>query len=216
VAHEIRNPLFGLSAMIDALEQRAGEKLGDLGYVTHIRAQIKRLTALVEDLLEYGRPHEPNLESFPVENLLRESVSAAKAHTETQGVDVVVETDGEHLIHADRKRLVQVFLNLIDNALQYSPPGSAVRVTAGVDEESGMVRCMVSDAGPGFDAEDLGRVFEPFFTRRRGGTGLGLSIAQRIVEDHRGRIEARNRAGGGAAVEVMLPSARSGERAKAG
>lgn len=216
VAHEIRNPLFGLSAMIDALEQRAGEQLGDRGYVTHIRAQIKRLTALVEDLLEYGRPHEPNLESLSLEGLLRESVSVSRAHTEAQGVEVVIESEADLLVKADRPRLIQVFLNLIDNALQYSPPGSEVRVTAGVDEETGMVRCRVTDAGPGFDTEDLGRVFEPFFTRRRGGTGLGLSIAQRIVDDHHGRIEARNRAGGGAVVEVILPSARAADEARAG
>jgi len=209
VAHEIRNPLFGLSAMIDALEQRAGGQLGrEVNYLGHIRAQIKRLTALVEDLLEYGKPHEPNLESLPVEALLRESVAVSQAQASGGGIELVVEPSGQDLrIKADRKRLVQVFLNLIDNAVQHAPEGSQVRLSTRVDEDPGMVRCRVRDSGPGFGTEDLGRVFEPFFTRRRGGTGLGLSIAQRIVEDHRGRIEARNASDGGAIVDVVIPAA---------
>jgi signal transduction histidine kinase len=218
VAHEIRNPLFGLSAMIDAFEQRAGQQGGtDVDYVTHIREQIRRLTALVEDLLEYGRPHEPRLEPVPIEALLRESVAMSQARARARGVEVALEAVGGDLkIEADRKRLVQVFLNLIDNAVHYAPPGSRVQVSASADEDTGLVRCRVRDAGPGFPMEDLGRVFEPFFTRRRGGTGLGLSIAQRVVEDHRGRIEARNARDGGAIVEVTLPASRAGETAKAG
>jgi len=217
VAHEIRNPLFGLSAMIDALEQRAGQQLGtDLNYVTHIRAQIKRLTALVEDLLEYGRPQEPNLENVPVELVLRDSLQMSRVRADEQGVELVLEPPApETRIKADRKRLVQVFLNLIDNAVQYAPRESHVRLSASLEEETGMVSCRVTDSGPGFGMEDLSHVFEPFFTRRRGGTGLGLSIAQRIVEDHRGRIEARNAEGGGAVVEVLLPLAPVADEQKA-
>lgn len=209
VAHEIRNPLFGLSAMIDALE-KTGQPMGDVKYVSHIRAQIERMTALVEDLLEYGKPHEPNLESLPIQSLLRESLAESAQRAAKRRVELVFQDVGaELLIKADRKRLVQVFLNLIDNAVQHAPQGSQVRVSAGVDEESGMLQCRVQDTGPGFGLEDLGRVFEPFFTRRRGGTGLGLSIAQRIVEDHRGRIDARNAGEGGAIVDVLIPLAGS-------
>jgi signal transduction histidine kinase len=93
--------------------------------------------------------------------------------------------------------------------VRHAPPKSAVIVEAErmrVDGEQ-WIDCRVRDEGPGFRPEDLPRIFEPFFTRRRGGTGLGLSIVQRIVEDHGGRIFAGNRADGGAVVTVRLPVA---------
>jgi signal transduction histidine kinase len=113
----------------------------------------------------------------------------------------------------DRGRLLQVFQNLIENALQHSPRGEAVRVRAAIDraDRVAFIECAIEDAGPGFREEDLPRVFEPFFTRRRGGTGLGLSIVQRIVEEHGGRIAAANRTPTGAVVTLRLPVKDAGE-----
>ena len=90
--------------------------------------------------------------------------------------------------------------------MQQSPHGSRVVLRARIDGATG-AQCTVEDEGPGFDSEDLPRIFEPFFSRRRGGTGLGLAIAQRIVEHHGGRIRASNRSSVGAVVSVRLPLA---------
>src|SRR5262249_34555195 len=108
----------------------------------------------------------------------------------------------------DEPRLQQVFQNLLQNAIQHSPRSGRVtlEVRAVADHERPGVLCSVRDSGPGFDVSDLERVFEPFYTQRRGGTGLGLSIVQRIVEQHSGRVLAGNHPGGGAAVTVWLPS----------
>jgi signal transduction histidine kinase len=107
----------------------------------------------------------------------------------------------------DRKRVVQVFQNLLQNAIQNSPPGRVVSVDAmsEVREDGPWVVVNVSDAGPGFDPGDFSQVFEPFFSRRPGGTGLGLAIVHRIVAEHRGTIRAANRPQGGAAMTVRLP-----------
>jgi signal transduction histidine kinase len=112
----------------------------------------------------------------------------------------------------DRTRLVRVFENLLENAIQHSPAGGEVAVEAAAATAGGRdgIECAVCDSGPGFQAEELGRVFDPFFTRRRGGTGLGLSIVQRIVDEHGGRVGAGNRAEGGAILTVWLPAASPG------
>ena len=107
----------------------------------------------------------------------------------------------------DQSRIQQVFQNLIDNAIQHSPRGKSVTITANRSGRgrSEMIEISFSDQGTGFRDEDLPRLFEPFFTRRRGGTGLGLSIVHRILEQHDGDIVARNGANGGAMITVRLP-----------
>ena len=106
----------------------------------------------------------------------------------------------------DRKRMIQVFQNLLANAIQHSPGGGRVvfRAEPAAGDPAGLL-FVVEDAGPGFPPDALDHIFEPFFTRRRGGTGLGLSIVQRIVDQHQGEIVAANRPEGGAVVTVRLP-----------
>jgi signal transduction histidine kinase len=103
----------------------------------------------------------------------------------------------------DAKRLVHAFENLIANALQFSQHGSSVTIDTAVTDDS--IDYTVRDRGPGFREADLPRVFQPFFTRRRGGTGLGLSIVQRIIEEHGGTVNAENHSEGGALLRVQLP-----------
>jgi signal transduction histidine kinase len=109
----------------------------------------------------------------------------------------------------DRGRLVQVFENLVDNALRHSSPGATVHLAAERELRDGRawVACTVRDEGPGFADADLPHLFEPFYTRRAGGTGLGLSIVERIVRDHGGEVRAANAPGGGGLVTVWLPAA---------
>jgi signal transduction histidine kinase len=107
----------------------------------------------------------------------------------------------------DRERLLQVFQNLIENAIQHSPPGGSVVIEAAEVCETGQswISYEIKDSGEGLAQNDLPKIFDPFFTRRRGGTGLGLSIVQRIVEEHGGQIAAGNRSEGGAVLTVRFP-----------
>ena len=107
-------------------------------------------------------------------------------------------------INADR--MLQVFKNVVENAVEFSTAGQAVMLhLRKEDNGAAAVVCTVADRGPGFRREDLPHVFEPFFTRRAGGSGLGLAIVQKIVAEHGGTIAARNAKEGGGVVEIRLP-----------
>jgi PAS domain S-box-containing protein len=210
VAHEARNPLFGISANLDALEARseaAGEQHETIG---HMRSALNRLTTLMQQLLDYGKPPALELGEGTLEMVIAEAVDACRLLAERAQVRVQSHVGGlPRLARIDNQRLVQLFENLVENAVQHSPQGADVTIDGAVvrDADREWIECRVSDRGPGFAGEDVGKIFEPFFTRRRGGTGLGLSIVQRIVQEHGGRIQAANREGGGGVMIVRLPVA---------
>jgi signal transduction histidine kinase len=107
----------------------------------------------------------------------------------------------------DRARMLRVFLNLVQNAIDHSKEGDCIEVTSRGEPEGNPSELEISirDHGPGFMPADLPKVFNPFFTRRPGGTGLGLPIVQRIVEEHGGTVTAGNHPDGGALIRVRLP-----------
>ncbi len=207
VAHEVRNPLFSISATLDAFESRFGRTEGYGRYLAVLRGEIGRLTTLMKDLLEFGRPSEPELAECDLREVTRHAIHACEPLLQRKGVQVVSrEPQGGPLqVLVDRVRMTQVLQNLIENAVHYSPPGGRVEVALSRRADDGeWVECTVRDSGPGFAPADLEQLFEPFFTRRRGGTGLGLSIVKRIVYDHGGNVSARNHPEGGAVVVVRL------------
>jgi PAS domain S-box-containing protein len=207
VAHEVRNPLFGISSTLDAFEARFGRAEQFQRYLETLRGQVERLGELMNELLEYGRPPAAELQPVALSELLRQAVAGCDSLARRAQVEVSTRvTPSLPPTLADRKRLVQVFQNIVDNAIRHTPAGGRVLVTGELhaEGEERWLRASVRDTGPGFEQADLPRVFEPFFTRRRGGTGLGLSIVQRIVEQHGGRLQAENHPQGGALVTVML------------
>jgi len=204
VAHEVRNPLFGISATIDAFEATHARSEELSQFSRRLRRELDRLSHLMQELLEYGRPRDTELVPSPLAELLTDAAVQCAPLAEERGVRIDTRLPSElGSVAMNRQRLARVFRNLIENAVQHSERHVLVEVL----EEGGYARCSVADDGAGFAAEDLPRVFEPFFTRRRGGTGIGLSIVQRIVEEHGGRVDAANRPEGGGIVTVRLPLA---------
>lgn len=213
VAHEVRNPLFGISATLSAFTSRFKRRTEYRRYIEVLQGEVDRLSALMQDLLEYGKPLRLVLEPGRAEEVMQAAVAACASLAGQEEVEIAVETgasagNGLPALVLDRKRMTQVFQNLLANAIQHSPRGGRVsfRAEPATAGEQAGVLFAVEDAGPGFPPDALPHVFEPFFTRRRGGTGLGLSIVQRIVDQHQGEIVAANRPEGGAVVTVTLPS----------
>jgi signal transduction histidine kinase len=206
VAHEVRNPLFGIGATIETMQMTLGEVDADTNMLFDaLRQWVRRLSSLMEQLLEYGKAWSVNLQKGDVEDVIQQAIDISQGLAE--GADVTLEfvrSKEKASILLDPARLLQVFQNLVMNAIQHSPPGETVTITS--DLIAGReVRCSVRDRGPGFAMKDVGKIFQPFYTTRRGGTGLGLSIVQRVVDEHGGTIDAQNHPNGGAFVQVHFP-----------
>jgi signal transduction histidine kinase len=209
VAHEVRNPLFAVLSVLDAMEARFGDRTDLRRYFPVLRDEAGRLTRLMQDLMAYGRPPNRELAPGSVGEVLVEALRYNESLAATNGVHLVGRFPEEDLpaVRLDRDRLLQVFQNLLENAIQHSRPTDEVILetrTVGTNGER-WIECVVADSGPGFQADDLPHVFEPFFTRRHGGTGLGLSIVHQIAQEHGGEILAANRPQGGAFMTLRLP-----------
>ncbi len=165
---------------------------------------------LMSDLLEYGKPFNPELSQGSISEAIAKAIRSCEALVSRSNVRIVNRVGNDLApILMDRRRVVQVFQNVIQNAIQHSAAGAVVTVEAEQIRQGGAlwIHCRIGDSGPGFRAEELSKIFEPFFTRRRGGTGIGLSIVQRIMDEHGGRVSASNRPDGGAVVELRFQAA---------
>jgi two-component system phosphate regulon sensor histidine kinase PhoR len=215
VAHELRTPLTSVSGYLEALLDGAKDDPDERDeFLAVMKRHADRLNALVGDLLQLSQiesgVYRWRTDPVDLTALSRRSVALIAPVAAKKGVSVTCcATEAANVLLGDGEKLTQVLLNLLDNAVKYTPDGGSVDVEVGRDEEGFLVR--VADTGVGIPASDLQRVFERFYrvdrarSRDLGGTGLGLSIVKHIVEAHRGRIEVTSRVGEGSTFTVRLP-----------
>jgi signal transduction histidine kinase len=167
-------------------------------------AQVKRLSTLMQDLLELGRPLNASLlHEEAVDDIIAAGLSLWRQSNQGRHVEVHGKLPGMSIL-ADGARMQQALINVLDNAAQHSRPDTALQVF--VEQSGNRVRLRIVDQGAGIPADALDKVFEPFFTRRRLGTGLGMSIVKHIIEAHGGTVSVRNNEPGpGATAEFILP-----------
>jgi PAS domain S-box-containing protein len=206
VAHEVRNPLFSISATVDALETDLRDRPDFMELAGLLRSQVGRLTQLMRDLLDYGKPAELSLAAVQPGDPVRKATRGCAALARSKEVELDVRVaPGLPALALDAGRMEQVLENLLANAVHHAPRGTSVRLTVDRADDGRAVFFRVEDDGPGIAPADLERLFEPFFSRRQGGTGLGLPIVHRIVDAHGGTVGAANRMHGGAVFTVILP-----------
>jgi signal transduction histidine kinase len=210
VAHEVRNPLNAIQAIMEALEVETGGNADIRPFLAHIHQQVDRLSTLMEDLLQLGRcPRNLQPVRVSVMEMLQKTVHSwiESALPRNRKIEIIRGNDDERWVYVDIDKMNQVFINLIENALQHSPTEAPVVVTVQPSEGSDVV-ISIRDRGTGVQKEELQQVFEPFFSKRRNGTGLGLSIVKHLIESHGGRIVLRNNEGEpGLTADVYLPEA---------
>jgi signal transduction histidine kinase len=206
VAHEVRNQLFSITANVDLLTFDRDIDPALQPRLDSIRADTGRLSTLVNDLLEFGKPPPPRPVRCAVAVPIMAAVERARPLVERQGVTLVAYVPPDlPAMELDISRMERAIENVLLNAARRSPAGGRVELLVSADPISRRVACRITDAGPGFPASNLEDVFLPFFRLRPGQSGLGLSLTRRVVEDHQGTVSAQNAPEGGGVILISLP-----------
>ena len=202
LAHEIKNPLTGISHALQVLLDAVGEPPDMQGLKESILKRFGQLNHLVEDLLEFSKPMTVKRALIDLKGLVAETV---EVHPEVP-IQISVADDACHA-WVDGNHIRMLLRNLTENAVIAAASVDAPVVTLEVRRDGDDLVMEVADNGEGIPPESLSEVFRPFFTTRTRGTGLGLSLAARIVEAHGGRLAAANRIDRGARFSTWIPSA---------
>ncbi len=217
IAHELNNPLNNISLTGEAfLEVHGGELNADgAEMIGDIMTQAERASEIVKNLLDFSRTEHPTFVSLAPEDIVRSTVALVRNQVMLSGVRLEVQIpDGLPAIMGDLRTLQQVFMNLLVNAMQATPPEGAISLSARDDRSGpgGFVRFEVRDTGSGIPPEALQHIFEPFFTTKEvgRGTGLGLAVTYAIIKRHGGRIDVKSEPGQGTTFSVHLPKAEAG------
>jgi PAS domain S-box-containing protein len=207
VAHEIRNPLTGIGMGVRRLARSLADRPAEAEHVAFVLDEIRRLDRIVQELFDITHPRRLDLAARPLERTLELAELSLAAVFEERGVRVERQIEaGLPPVPHDADQLRQVFINLLKNAAEASPRGSAIRVRLSRQAEPAPAVVMtVADDGCGMDAETQATLFEPFFTTKPKGTGLGLYVTHDIVQRHGGTLRVTSAPGAGATFTVQLP-----------
>ena len=213
VSHELRTPLTSIRVLVETLEAGAlHDPTVSTDFLARIISEVDRLALLVDDLLDLARIESGRIRLAPEPvspaDLIARVADRMGPQTERAGLRIIVDVDaGTPTVTADRERVDQVLLNLMHNAVKFTPAGGEIALSAAPNGSG--VRFEVRDTGVGISPEDLPRIFERFFkadrARHSQGTGLGLAIAKHIVQAHGGQIWAESNPAGWTVIQFTLP-----------
>jgi PAS domain S-box-containing protein len=209
VAHEIRNPLssIGLNTelMQEVIQEVAPECSSEANAIIRsISGEVERLTEVTDEYLKFARLPKPNLQTEDLNTIIKNLLQFMSG--ELESTQVVLEADLDPhagTLLADESQLRQAFLNLIKNSAESMPQGGVLSVSTKRSDKKICVH--ISDTGCGIEESSIDRIFDPFFSTRKGGTGLGLPLTQQIITDHGGQITCRSKPSQGTSFDVELP-----------
>jgi len=219
IAHEIRNPLGSIELFASLLKKDLEGDLEKAELVQHIRAGVQNMDRIISTLLLFAKSSQPSRQQCDINLLLAELLDGLDDIRVPDNIKVVRDFGKEEMLaNGDRELLRQVFPNLIRNAIQAMPDGGELRLQTEKalipvsGSESGkdagarkFITVTVTDTGGGICADDLSKIFNPFFTTKDKGTGLGLAISHNIIKAHQGTIEAVSEEGKSTSFRVKIP-----------
>lgn len=205
IAHEVRNPLTGVSLLLDDLHDRMADHPEDADLIQRALQEIERVERLITSLLSYAAPPATCFISGDLNETVQDLLVLFRKSCSQQGIALQCDTSVLPPLLFDREKFRQALINLIKNAQEALPRGGTIDILTRQDDQQALIS--VRDNGTGIPEEDLPHLFEPFFTRKGAGTGLGLSITQRIIEEHGGSIDVVSLPGEGTTFTIKLPLA---------
>ncbi|MCF8061785.1 MAG: PAS domain S-box protein [Deltaproteobacteria bacterium] len=207
IAHELNNPLYGIMNTLELLKSEIPQESKRRRILEMALSETERLTELLRKMLSFSKPDEEEKQPTDMNTILDEILLLVKKQLQEHGIRVTASFQKElPLVNASRNQLRQVFLNLIGNARDAMPDGGTLNVTT--SSTSDRVRIEIEDDGIGVREENLGRIFDAFFTTKDSikDVGLGLSVCYGFIEEHGGDIRVRSRHGEGTTFTILLPA----------
>ncbi|NUM36709.1 MAG: hypothetical protein HUU50_19375 [Candidatus Brocadiae bacterium] len=209
IAHEVKNPLSSIKTITQVTKEDLPPDDPKQEGLDLILGEIERLSRVVKQLLRFARPHASHLEEVSVQEVLNDVLILLQKEAQRNHVILIHEGEANISFLSDKDALIEIFFNLINNAIQALPSGGIVKISRLLEYQEGknipaMIRILVSDNGPGIPLSDREKIFEPFYTTKQSGTGLGLTIVKQRLKKLKGDILVYENHPG-AVFEVRLP-----------
>lgn len=223
IAHEIRNPLAGIKAMAQTMEEELENDSPQFEYIERIIRQVNRLDDLLKAFFSYAKPVRPDPSACHIRNIIKEVTPLFKRKMREENIKIQ-QSFGDNLseVFVDSNQIEQVFLNLFLNAFEAMSDGGKLSITARnaerpqplIDRRNRIpglfsnhyIEISISDTGSGIHKDVRDKIFNPFFTTKSNGTGLGLSIVYQIIREHGGQIDIESEEGKGTTFTIFLPA----------
>ncbi|GMA51203.1 hypothetical protein GCM10025857_25600 [Alicyclobacillus contaminans] len=202
IAHEVRNPLAAIKWSLLSLESSLEDRRDDIRLLL---SEVDRIDSIISEFLRLAKPHSVPFKVKDVRQLLQDTLSLIRLAAKQQNVRLRTEfAEGVPLVVCEENQLKQVFMNVLNNAIEAMPNGGEILVQVDANDQGG-VTIRVTDEGVGIPTELLKKLGEPFYTTKEKGTGLGLMVCQQIINQHGGTVTFDSAVGQGTTVEITLP-----------
>jgi signal transduction histidine kinase len=206
VAHELKNPLTYLSTVAQILPKKWDDPQFRQSVTQMLPFEVQRMQLIVEGLLHYSRSKELTLKPLDLKDFVEKALALLNYDIKKNQVTVRTQFQSNHKANADPNRLMQVLVNIISNAVQAMAQKGGNLIII-IEDSREMIKISFKDTGPGIPADNLKKIFDPFYTTKEAGTGLGLAITKKIIEEHNGNISVESAPNAGTTFKISLPKA---------